>query len=37
VDGALKYCDRIVGIQDGRIPLAAPATELELTHITPLY
>ncbi|MGM0952311.1 MAG: phosphonate ABC transporter ATP-binding protein [Pseudomonadota bacterium] len=37
VDVALKYCDRIVGIQDGRIALDAPANELELTDITALY
>ncbi len=37
VDMALKYCDRIVGIQDGRIALDAPASELVPADIMTLY
>jgi len=37
VDMALKYCSRIVGIQDGRVALDAPAAKLEPADIMTLY
>jgi len=37
VDIALRYCHRIVGIQDGRVALDAPARELTPADIMTLY
>ncbi|KPQ30081.1 MAG: phosphonate transport system ATP-binding protein [Marinobacter excellens HL-55] len=37
VDMALAYCTRIVGIQDGRIALDQPASELQAADIMALY
>lgn len=37
VDMALKYCNRIIGIQDGRIALDAPASNLAPADIMTLY
>lgn len=37
VDIALKYCNRVVGIQDGQIALDAPASELTPADIATLY
>ncbi len=37
VELALRYCDRIVGIQGGRIALDAPSSELTVADIQPLY
>ena len=37
VDMALTYCNRIVGIQDGRVALDAPASELVPADIMTLY
>ncbi|MDX1634096.1 MAG: ATP-binding cassette domain-containing protein [Marinobacter sp.] len=37
VELALRYCDRIVGIQGGQIALDAPSSELTPADIQPLY
>ena len=37
VELALKYCNRIVGIQDGQIALDEPSDRLNPADITPLY
>lgn len=34
---ALRYCQRIVGIQDGQIALDEPSSRLSETDILPLY
>lgn len=37
VDLALKYCTRIVGIQDGQVALDEPSAKLTPADIAPLY
>jgi len=37
VDMALAYCNRIIGIQDGRIALDVPSESLEASDIMTLY
>ena len=37
VDMAMKYCNRIVGIQDGQVALDAPSQSLTAADIRPLY
>lgn len=37
VELALKYCTRIIGIQDGQIALDEPSNRLNPADITPLY
>lgn len=37
VELALKYCTRIIGIQDGQIALDEPSKRLNPADITPLY
>ncbi|WP_150913527.1 ATP-binding cassette domain-containing protein [Marinobacter halotolerans] len=37
VELALKYCTRIVGIQDGQVALDEPSDKLAPSDITPLY
>lgn len=37
IDLALSYCDRIVGLEDGRIVLDAPSTGMRRGDLMPLY
>ncbi len=37
IDLALAYCDRIVGVQDGRIVLDEPASGMRRADLAPLY
>lgn len=37
VDLALEFCDRIVGLDDGRIVLDSPAADMKRSDLMPLY
>ena len=37
VELALRYCSRIVGMDDGRIALDQPAKRLAVSDLLPLY